>query len=175
MTYDQRWYQQEAISRAVEHITKKEGSPLLALPTGTGKSVIIAEVIRGLISRYPRMRIAMLTHSKELVRQNAERLMSVFPDADLGVFSAGLGVKEDTNQVIYASVQSVASAIKSGKNGFGVRHLVIVDEAHMIAPGDDTNYQIVFEEWRKAYPTMKIMGLTATPYRMRGGMLTEGF
>ena len=170
MTYTLRPYQIEAVNQTIDGLKNKSGNPLIALPTGTGKSLVIGEIIRQLTNQYPKLRVSMITHNKELVKQNAEKLIALYPDADIGVYSAGLKKKQPNSKIMFATVQSIASALKKG-NPFGTRHLVIVDEAHLIAPGGSTNYQRVFKEWRKEYPTMKIIGLTATPFRMKGGLL----
>jgi DNA repair protein RadD len=174
MTYEARWYQKEATEKTIEDLKTKPGNPLIALPTGTGKSIVIGDIVKSLHTDFPAMRIAMLTHSKELVKQNAEKLASIYPSAPIGIYSAGLNKKEADADILFGSIQSVASAMKSGANPFGKRHLVVVDEAHMIAPGDSTQYQQVFGGWRDEFERMKIVGLTATPYRMKGGLLYQG-
>ena len=166
-----RPYQREAVDATIEGLKTRPGNPLVALPTGTGKSLVIGEVIRELVTNYPVMRIAMLTHNKELVKQNFEKLQTLYPEADIGIYSAGLGLKQSGSRIVFATVQSVASVLKRKGNPFGPRHLVVVDEAHLISSGDNTNYQKVFDAWRPNYPSMKIMGLTATPFRTKKGLL----
>lgn len=174
MPFEHRWYQAEAIDTICEDLVAKSGNPLCAMPTGTGKSIVIAEVAKRFAVRYPAMRIVMLTHNKELVAQNAEKLTTIWPEAPIGIYSQGLKSKDAEARVIFGTVQSFAAQMRKGKNPFGVRHLVIVDEAHMIAPGERTNYRVVLDAWRAAFPAMRVLGLTATPYRMKGGLLTEG-
>ena len=169
--FELRSYQREAVDETINGLKNRPGNPLIAMPTGVGKSLVIGELIREMQTSYPAMRTCMLTHSSELVKQNFSKLVSLYPNGQFGIFSASLGKKQPDAPVVLATVQSVASTIKRKGNLFGTRHLCIVDEAHLIAPGGTTNYQRVFEAWRAEYETMKVVGLTATPYRQKGGLL----
>ena len=166
-----RDYQQEACDAFfTEAQAYPSQSQVLALPTGTGKSVIIAEICRRAANAG--LRVMVLHRSKELVSQNYERYTQVDPAgaARVGCYSAGIGIRETDNEVIFASVQSVC---KRGAE-FGVRHLVIVDEAHQIPMEDESQYQNLIKALRASSKGLKLLGLTATPYRTKGGVIHGG-
>jgi DNA repair protein RadD len=98
-------------ARTVEHLyawlENNPGNPCVVLPTGAGKSVIIAHICRDLLTNYPSMRVLMLTHVKELIEQNANKLRELWPGAPLGIYSAGLGRRELGQPITFAGIQSV--------------------------------------------------------------------
>jgi DNA repair protein RadD len=164
-----RWYQSEAIEALYRYFREKRGNPILALPTGTGKSIVIAEFVRQVVQNYKGQRVMMVTHVKELVDQNFKELIELWPLAPAGVYSAGLGRKEHLQQITFAGIGSVV-----GKGRlFGKVNILLVDECHTIGPKDTTNYQTFINELKQVNPNLKVIGLTATPYRMGQGMLTE--
>ena len=124
----------------------------------------------------------MLTHVKELIEQNAEKLQLIWPTAPLGIHSAGLNSREVILPIVFGGVQSVVNVIKKESKSndkpphlkhFGWRDLILIDEAHMISQKDASMYQFVISELKKINPYLKIIGFTATPYRTKQGLLTE--
>lgn len=183
--YVPRWYQEEAEYSVFDYFQRGQvGNPVVAMPTGTGKSVVIANFIRRVFGLWPNQRIMMLTHVKELIEQNAEKLMSVWPTAPLGVYSAGLNSREAIMPIIFGGVQSVAPAIEKALRNddgrpahlqhFGWRDLLLIDECHLLSPKEDSQYQYIINELLKINPHLKVIGFTATPYRMKQGMITDG-
>lgn len=164
-----RDYQNEAINSIFNYFLTKSGNPVVVMPTGTGKSVVIGGFIRDVFKRYPNQRIMMLTHVKELIAQNAEKLQQMWPHAPVGIYSAGLRQKEKNLPIIFGGVASVAKSAKD----FGHVDLLIVDECHMISPSDETMYQKVLSDLMQINPYLKVIGLSATPYRMKQGMITD--
>lgn len=148
----------------------KKGNPLVLMPTGTGKSLVIADFCRQALFEYPATRILMLTHVETLIEQNAEKLRAIWPTCPLGIYSAGLDQRNTHQQIIYGSIQSL---YKMG-DFIAPPHLIIVDEAHLIGPNDETMYQTFFDVIRKRHPEVKIVGFTATDWRMGSGRLTHG-
>lgn len=146
------------------------GNPLLCLPTGTGKANIIASICHELLDKYPAMKIMMCVHSKTLVDQNAKRLKRLWPDAPIGIYAAGLKKKQSSMPITFASIQS---AVKHPED-FGVQHVLLVDEAHMISDKEGTSYQILIDALKKKNPKLRVIGLTATPFRLKTGRLVEG-
>lgn len=171
-----RWYQQEACEafwQFVETNHDASRNPVLVLPTGTGKSVIIAYIIQHAVKTWNNTRVLMLTHVGELVKQNAGKLSSIWPEADIGICSATLGHKDTENSIIFGNVQSVAPLLKRDANAFGVRNLIVIDECHMLSEDESSQYRQVIAALKKLRPQMRVLGLSATPYRMKGGYLTE--
>lgn len=171
-----RWYQQEACDafwQFVETNHDASRNPVLVLPTGTGKSVIIAYIIQHAVKTWNNTRVLMLTHVGELVKQNAGKLSSIWPEADIGICSATLGHKDTENSIVFGNVQSVAPLLKRDANAFGIRNLIVIDECHMLSEDENSQYRQVIAALKKLRPQMRVLGLSATPYRMKGGYLTE--
>lgn len=166
-----RWYQEEAVQLGIWDYFEShpDGNPLLALPTGTGKSVIIALLVKRALKEFPQTRILKLTHVKELIQQNFDKLISHWPTAPAGIYSAGLGRRDIHQPITFAGIASVAGKPEL----FGSIDLVIIDEAHTLGPKESSNYQKFLKALREVNPNIRIIGLTATPYRMGQGMLTE--
>lgn len=103
-----RWYQTEAEAAVFQYFYDgNTGNPIVAMPTGTGKSVVIARILRTIFSNWPTQRVMMLTHVKELIQQNYDKLMAVWPTAPAGVFSAGLKRKEHWYPITFGGIGSV--------------------------------------------------------------------
>lgn len=182
--YVDRWYQEEAEYSIFNYFQSGNvGNPVVAMPTGTGKSIVIAKFVRRVFGWWPNQRIMMLTHVKELIEQNAEKLISVWLTAPLGIYSAGLKSRDMILPIVFGGVQSVSKAISKSVQQddgtpahlkhFGWRDLVIIDECHLLSPKEDTMYQFIISELLKINPNLKVIGLTATPYRLKQGMITE--
>lgn len=171
-TFERRWYQVEAEDSIFEYFRNNNGNPVLALPTGTGKSVIIANFLKSVFEYWPTQRVMMLTHVKELIEQNADKLNIVWPSAPLGIYSAGLGQRDNARPIVFGGVQSVAPAMIRGED-FGHRDLLLIDECHLLSDKDDSHYQQVIAQLKRTNPNIKVIGFTATPYRMKLGMITE--
>lgn len=147
------------------------GNPLVCLPTGTGKGFVIADFQKQTLMNWPDQRILMMTHSKMLVEQNAEKLLQHWPSAPVGIFSAGLRQYERALPLIHANVLSVANELARNPKAFGRIDVIQVDEAHMISPEEESAFQFVFRALKEINPLLIIIGYTATPYRMKGGLI----
>ena len=147
-----------------------KGHPCLVLPTGSGKSVIIAALCRDALQNWPETRILMLTHVKELIEQNYEKMLAVWPNAPVGVYSAGIGRKELGEPITFAGIQSIRN--KSDK--IGHVDLIIVDESHTISHKDEGGYRNLINELTEINPGLRVIGLTATPWRLGHGRICDG-
>lgn len=166
-----RDYQEESIQSIYDYFAGANGNPLIIAPTGAGKSVIIAKFVEGVVSRFPEQRILMLTHVKELVQQNFEKLMAVWPEAPAGINAASLKRRDTKHNIIFASVQSVYKRWHE----LGRFDLILVDECHLIPNGGDGMYNTLLQGLRRFNPKLKVVGFTATPYRMKtGNLIGEG-
>lgn len=165
-----RSYQTEAVSSIYRYFSSgNTGNPVLALPTGTGKSVVIAMFLESVFRSYPSQRIMILTHVKELIEQNFEKLRSVWPYAPAGVYSAGLGKRDIHAPITFAGIASVAKKWQA----FGHIDLVVIDEAHLVSPSESTMYQLFLAGLKSVNPYLKVIGLTATPWRLGHGKITD--
>ncbi len=164
-----RPYQTEAVQSIYDYFGKQQGNPLVVLPTGSGKSLTMAAFIKGAIEQFPSTRIILLTHVKELIQQDARAIVRYWPEAPIGIWSAGVGTKQKA-QVTVAGIQSIHKLPAK----FGGTDLVIIDEAHLVSKKSDTMYGRFLDGLRTYNPALKIIGLTATHYRMDSGLLTDG-
>lgn len=165
-----RDYQDAAVQSVFEYFENNDGNPIIAMPTGTGKSIVIGEFLRRAFASYPMTRAMLLTHVKELIEQNFARFMDLWPAAPAGIYSSGLGLKQSGFPITFGGIGSVVNVASK----FGFIDFVIVDEAHLISPTDATQYRKFFQALRAVNKNLKIIGLTATPYRLGQGRLTEG-
>lgn len=180
MPYEPRWYIEEAIGATFDYFnthggTNPDGSPvmanpLIAMPTGTGKSYFIAEFVRRAFAMFPQTRLIMATHIKELIEQNAKRMVDVWPHAPIGLHSAGLKSREVHQPIIFGGIKSMVK----NTSALGWRDLVVIDEAHLVSPNSDTTYQEFLTGLKLQNPYVKVIGLSATIYRMGLGHLTNG-
>lgn len=145
------------------------GNPCLVLPTGAGKSHIIAALCKGALQTYPETRILMLTHVKELIEQNAEKMLQHWPGAPMGVFSASLRRKDLDEPITFAGIQSV----RNRGQEIGHIDLVIIDECHLVSHKDEGGYRKLIRELTDINPRLRVIGLTATPYRLGHGLITD--
>lgn len=163
-----RDYQSDSVSSAWDFMRANEdGNPLIVIPTGGGKTPVMAELIRHAVKEWEG-RIIVLSHVKELIQQTADKLRQVAPDVAFGIHSAGIGSRDTDDPVVIAQIQS---AYKTGAPKFGSRDLVIVDEAHMIPPDGDGMYRQFIGDLRTGTPHARVIGLTATPYRTASGSI----
>ena len=145
------------------------GNPCIVAPTGSGKSHIIAGLCEDVIRRWSASRIVILAHVKELLVQNAEKLLHAWPEAPLGIYSAGLRQK-DINAITVAGIQSIWRKA----HNVGKIDIAIIDEAHLINNESSGMYRSFLKELMEINPYLRVIGLTATPYRLGQGMVTEG-
>jgi DNA repair protein RadD len=168
-----RPYQLEAVDALYQYFATHHDpteNPLIAMPTGSGKSLVIALFLKTIYEHWPSQRVMMLTHRKELIGQNAKQLKRFWPGAPVGIYSAGLKSKDSNQPITFAGIQS---AIKNPQL-FGHVDLLIIDEAHLVSPENGTSYEMFIAFLRARNPYLRIIGLSATIYRLGLGMLTEG-
>ena len=166
-----RDYQTAAVEAFWQYFKEgKTGNPIIALPTGTGKSLINSSIIQSSISAYPSTRILCLTHVKELIEGNYNSLLTQWPTAPAGVYSAGLRRRDLNAPVTFAGIASIYKRAKLFSN----TDLILIDECHLVSEQSTGRY-LQFINSVKAYnPHLKVIGLSATPFRMGLGHLVDG-
>jgi DNA repair protein RadD len=161
-----RPYQQAAVDAVYNHLRAKNNNPCIVLPTAAGKSAIMATICRDAVTRW-NGRVLILAHVKELLQQAADKLQMICPDVKVGVYSAGLGSRETNAPIIIAGIQSVYKRACE----LDRFDLILVDEAHLLPPDGEGMYQTFLQDAKIVNPKVRLIGLTATPYRMKSGTL----
>lgn len=167
-----RYYQVDAEAALWNFLISSDADrhPVIAMPTGTGKAFVIADFIRGIMTTWPGQRVLMLVDVKELVSQNAKTLRQIWPNAPLGIFSAGLKEKTTGMPITFAGIQSAAKKPEV----FGHIDLVFIDECHMVSPDHTAAYLKFINALHQVNPKMRVIGLSATIFRLGLGLITEG-
>lgn len=150
--YKLRDYQQQASDASVSFFKndKIQSNALIVLPTGSGKSLVIADIASRLDSH-----LLVFQPSKEILEQNFDKLCS-YGILDCSIFSASCGSKE-ISRITFATIGSVINK----KEKFAHFKYIIVDECHLCNPNEG-----MYRDFFKSLPNVKILGLTATPYRL---------
>lgn len=166
-----RPYQERAIAMLYDWFGKNAtGNPVLNMPGGSGKSVVIASIVKDALTGWPQTRVLMLVHSRELVAQNAAKLRAIWPGAPMGVYSASLGKRQLGEPITYAGIQSVRNIAKR----IGHIDLCLCDEAHAISNTETGTYRKFLADLLEINPAMRVVGFSASPYRLGSGMITDG-
>lgn len=169
MTFDPRDYQVEATEDTLSWIGENEGNPVVDAPTGSGKSVMIGLLLSTCVSRWPGTRIWVLTHSAELVRHNREALRRMSPDIEAGTFCAAHDRRELGPRIVFGSIQSMWRLPLTQ-----APDLLVIDECHTVSRKTNTMWGALIESLTALSPHLRIVGYSATPYRLGEGYLWDG-
>lgn len=160
-----RQYQSDAVNATWNWLRASKGNPCIVMPTGSGKSLVIAQLCRDAIGWGGR--VLVVAHRKELLVQNADKIQKILSGADIGIYSAGLNSRDTEHDIVCCGIQSVYKRAYE----FDQRQLVIVDEAHLIPQDGEGTYRQFLADLRTANPNIRVIGLTATPFRLDSGPL----
>lgn len=167
-----RGYQRAAIDALYKYWQDTdEGNGLLVIPTGGGKSLVMAALIKEICDKWPGTRILVLAHVKELIQQNHDEILEYWPECPVGIFSAGIGRKELQAPVLVAGIQSIE---KHTHKLDPAPQIVFVDEAQLIPRNESTRYKKALALLKMMYPSLRVVGFSATPYRLDSGWLHLG-
>jgi DNA repair protein RadD len=157
-----RPYQQDSHDAVVAWIKKNRAPCLIEAATGAGKSHIIAALAETVHAISNGKHVLVLQPSAELVEQNAEKYRAT--GAKCSIFSASAGEKSLRYPVVFGTPLTVKNRISRFGSQFAV---VIVDECHVITP----TVLSIIEAMKEANPNLRVVGLSATPYRMGTGYI----
>lgn len=145
--------QVDAVQKAMDYYNNpKEDKPVIMVaPTAYGKSIVISEIARQV------GRVVVIQPSKELLEQNYSKLIALGGKAS--IYSASMGVKE-IGDVTYATIGSIKNIAHLFREA-GVK-CVLVDEVHL----SPVNSDAMFGGFVRALGVKKVIGLTATPFRL---------
>jgi DNA repair protein RadD len=167
--HQDRAYQQEIEDAIFNFLFTEKGNPVAASPGGTGKSYVMAKIIKRFVTEWPGTRVIQLAQDSKLLDQNCNELLHLWPTAPCGIYSAGLDQRDTRSPIIFGGIQSCAKRAAE----FGFLDIAIVDECDQVSPKEETLYQMFFNEMKRINPKARIIGLTATPYRLGTGCLTN--
>jgi len=150
MAFQLRPYQQESVSAGINYFNSKTNkNAILILPTGSGKSIVIANLVAPLKGK-----TIILQPSKEILEQNFAKYVSYGYCAS--IYSASVGQKK-IDRVTFCTIGSIINK----KHLFEGLENIIIDECHLVnAKGGQ------YEDFINSFPKAKVLGLTATPYRL---------
>ena len=164
-----RAYQERSLTDLYNWLRNNKGNVTISLPTGSGKSVVIAELCRRALQEYPSTRILMLTKTKELIEQNAQKIRTLWRNAPMGIYSASVGKKQLGEPITVGGPQSIVNKI----DALGHIDLLICDECHDISHKDEGSYRKIINRLLEINPAMRVIGYTASPFRLGHGLITD--
>lgn len=162
-----RDYQQAAVDAAWEALASRDDNPAIVIPTAGGKTPVMAALCRDAVQKW-NGRVLILAHVKELLEQSYDELKNLLGnEVKVGIYSSGLKRWDVGRPITVAGIQSVWRKPKQ-IGGFDV---ILVDEAHLIPQEGDGMYRSFLTAMKDMVPHVRIIGLTATPFRMTTGMI----
>ena len=163
-----RPYQKEAVEAVYGHLREKDTNPCVVIPTAGGKSCILGQIAADAVKRW-RGRVLVLAHVKELLQQNADKIRRFAEGVPVGLYSAGLDSRDTAEPVIVAGIQSVYNKAAA----LGRFDLVLIDEVHTVPAEGEGMYRTFLEAEKRINPLVRLIGFTATPYRLQGGSICK--
>ncbi len=163
-----RPYQSDAVAAVYDHLRRRDDHPCVVIPTAGGKTPVMATICRDAVQQW-NGRVLILAHVKELLEQAVEKLHTMAPDLwmQIGVYSAGLKSRDTGKSITVAGIQSVYKRAAE----LDRFDLILLDEAHMLPPDGEGMYRTFLADARVVNPNVRLVGLTATPYRMTTGTI----
>ena len=164
-----RPYQRDCITAINNALATRDDNVLAVIPTAGGKTVVFSTMVQEWLQAWPTSRICVLAHVKELLTQAEDKLKKIWPNAPVGIWSAGIGRRERNCPITIAGIQSIY------KRAFDFEpwDILIVDEAHLIPTNGEGMYRRFIKDARLMRPHLRVVGFTATPYRIAGGHIAN--
>ena len=151
-----RDYQIASVEAVYDFIRNKVGNPCVVLPTAAGKSPVMAQICKDSVNEW-QGRVLVLAHVKELLEQTAEKIRTLAPELEVGIYSAGLKRRDTIEPVIVAGIQSVHDKAAQ----LGSFDLILIDEAQLIPDSEGGMYRSLIADMQEINDQVKIVGLTA--------------
>ena len=161
-----RPYQHDAVAAVYRHLRLRDDNPVVVIPTAGGKTPILATICRDAVVCW-NGRVLVVSHVRELLEQAVDKLKQVCPELPVGIYSAGLNRRDTSQRVIVAGIQSIYKRAQE----LDAFELIVVDEAHLIPADGDGMYREFLAEARAINPHLRVIGLTATPFRLDSGSI----
>lgn len=168
-----RDYQKTACRRTVSYFENDGRAGLLVLPTGAGKSMCISALC--VWGHMQGKRTWVVTHRSELCRQNQKAIAQMRPGIKTSLYGASLGETDLSGDVVFALRNSMGIQADKGNLPGTPPDILMVDEAHAVPPDNgDSYYGKLVSHLQQRNPELRLLGFTATPYRLGSGWLHEG-
>lgn len=168
--HEERPYQTRMENAVIDYLFEnEEGNPLVAACGGSGKSFVMARLAKRFVTEWPGTRVIVLAQDSKLLTQNSNELLRYWAEAPIGIYSSGLKQRDTKQDILFCGIQSV---FKRGLE-FGERHIVMIDEADLVSPKDDALYNKFLEDLKSVNPNLRVVGFTASPWRLGTGCLTN--
>jgi len=164
-----RPYQITALKKLHQAVQQKDRL-LLQAATGSGKTVVIVRMIQKYFLDHPGRSFLILMHKKELVQQFMDSFHNFtdIPDTDIGIACSGIKKKADLDRrITVASVQTLINKM----DRYPGADLMVVDETHRVGPEAESQYQQLLVKLEEYRPWRKVIGVTATAYRLGHGYI----
>ena len=165
-----RAYQKEALSAVMASI-KTNKNVLVQAATGAGKTILFSALIKQFLKSKKDARVYVLAHREQLIWQARSKLTQVWPECEkeIGLACASTGRKVDVYKpIVIGSPQTLSR----GPETLPRADMMIIDECHRLAPANkDSQYRRLIDAMRSKSPEMRLVGVTATPYRLGQGLI----
>ena len=161
-----RPYQEAAKAAVYDHLRTRNDNPCVVIPTAGGKTPVMASTCKDAVGLWGG-RVLISAHVKELLQQAADKLQIVCPEVNFGIYSAGLRRRDTEHPVIVAGIQSVFKRACE----LDAFDLIMVDGAHLIPPEGEGMFRTFLTETKVVNPEVRVIGMTATPFRLKSGMI----
>ena len=162
-----RYYQQECIDAAIDHLFDTDWHICLKIPTAGGKSLIQAEIAKRVYDIAPEKQMIFLTDITALIGQNKAELLDQWPDADTSVYSASYKAKNHKGELVFCGIQSVYKH----PDLFHNVSIIFIDEVHRASLNKDGMYHKFINGILKNNPYARIVSLSATPWKLNTGTI----
>ena len=164
MRFEPRQYQQETLDAWWADIQNPQNKPVIAVPTAGGKSVIMGMFIKRYLDAFPDNTVLVLSHTQYILLQDHDALQEFFPDMHIGIYSAGLGLKE-IEQITVGGIQSVSKQVDK----FKWFNLILVDEVQGVNHKAEGMYRKLLDN-----SLATTIGMSATVFRTGHGYIYKG-
>ena len=173
-----RYYQKDCVKAIFKYLKKtKKGNCVAEMPTGSGKSYTLSEVIK-IATGELGARILVVTHSKKLVQQDYDATCKLWPEGKplFGINSDGLNRRDYNKQVTFCGIQSVYNKAKEFSKGEEFKedekiNFLIIDECQRVNLTTSVQYKKFIKDLLEINPKMRVFGLSATLFRMGSGLV----
>lgn len=164
MDYEDREYQIACENALLRDVELQEVHPVVAVPTGAGKTKILSSFIYKYLEKHPEKNVLVLSFTENILQQDYDAISSFFPGIIIGLYSKGLN-SSTIRKITVAGIQSVFRKPEKFKHF----DIVIVDEAHAVTTKGNGMYRQFFNKVKCIR-----VGLTGTPFRKAHGYIYEG-